>query len=805
METHHVCALIATTLIVCLVPAAQAQTGQPMREPQPIGYSFPRDLLSDLPSGSMIFSLLDTSIPELISDRVDAGGLTAGQPARFGAHGSSWTQTMFRIGDVDISDPSTSGTPLITPGILGWERMDVTTAAMTVDAHASGPVVTLVPVRPAAEWTGSVELFGAPSGLLSRTSTTTPPAIGRLDGWNSVGFMASGPLVRDRLGMVVAATMTSSTYFQRADPTVLTDKLGSVFSHVVFTPTPRDELRFIGWVQRTRSPFSHRVAFDQPSAARRATSVHLQSAWERSRNEHSLWTGFASFSARGRTTDLVPVPAIVIERLDDGPVQDLLTPLGNDKAWSLGGKITPVPWSRRHNPQAGITLSGGSARTRTPFSVRIGELVQGLPARVWDYSTPDASSERHQVTLSAYAGDTVALHPRVTVDGGLRFEMVKASAVTNSQGISWHDWYPTLGLRWEITDFKRIAALVRFSRYGYRLPLDALAYGDSSSPTANVYRWAAIGADPDVEQFGALVSRVGPGIVGDPTFSAIDPQLERPYVNELTLGFESRANNRTVLRIAAIARQEGQLIGLVNTGVSPSDYTPVAVVDPGDDHAGGQTLIAFNRPPSTFGADRYFLTNPAGHHATFASVEISGQTTINRLSLIAGATAGRSEETSANRGFLASENDHGIIGEVFADPNAAINARGRPFTERGYTIKTAGTYRFSDTVRLGVTARYQDGQHFARLVIVPDLNQGVEAIRAFVNGKTRFTYTLTVDARLQKAFDVRGHHLTGVFDVFNLLNTGTEIEEVAVTGPLSRSTSAVQPPRSIHIGVKMTF
>ena len=117
----------------------------------------------------------------------------------------------------------------------------------------------------------------------------------------------------------------------------------------------------------------------------------------------------------------------------------------------------------------------------------------------------------------------------------------------------------------------------------------------------------------------------------------------------------------------------------------------------------------------------------------------------------------------------------------------------------------AGTYRFTDNTRLGAAARYQDGQHFARLVIVPDLHQGPEAIRAFVNGKTRFTYTLTVDARLHQAFDIGGRRVTALIDVFNLLNTGTEIEEFVVTGPLSRAVSAVQPPRSIHLGVKMDF
>lgn len=58
--------------------------------------------------------------------------------------------------------------------------------------------------------------------------------------------------------------------------------------------------------------------------------------------------------------------------------------------------------------------------------------------------------------------------------------------------------------------------------------------------------------------------------------------------------------------------------------------------------------------------------------------------------------------------------------------------------------------------------RARAGQPFARLVIVPGLNQGAEAIRAFGNGDSRFTYTLTVDARLQKGFDIGGHRIVAI-------------------------------------------
>ena len=101
---------------------------------------------------------------------------------------------------------------------------------------------------------------------------------------------------------------------------------------------------------------------------------------------------------------------------------------------------------------------------------------------------------------------------------------------------------------------------------------------------------------------------------------------------------------------------------------------------------------------------------------------------------------------AGNRGALAIENDQRVVGELFTNPNAETFAEGRLFFERGYTIKASGIYHAPRDVTVSVVGRYQDGQNFARLVIAPDLAQGPEAIRAYPNGESRFTYTLTVDA-----------------------------------------------------------
>jgi hypothetical protein len=179
--------------------------------------------------------------------------------------------------------------------------------------------------------------------------------------------------------------------------------------------------------------------------------------------------------------------------------------------------------------------------------------------------------------------------------------------------------------------------------------------------------------------------------------------------------------------------------------------------------------------------------------------------TRERFQALFGVTAGMAHASASNRGFSVIENDPGLLGELYTNPNAASWSRGRPFTERGYTIKMSGAYRFPRETTLGLIGRYQDGQHFSRVVVVPSLNQGPEAVSAFPNGLTRFEYTLTLDARLQKRFQLAGHPVDGLVDVFNLLDLSKEVEENPVSGPASRRTTAVQPPIAVHVGLRWYF
>jgi hypothetical protein len=369
---------------------------------------------------------------------------------------------------------------------------------------------------------------------------------------------------------------------------------------------------------------------------------------------------------------------------------------------------------------------------------------------------------------------------------------------------------PRAQLRVALAELAHIAAFGGYRRYGHRLTLGTLAWGDPTAPVGRMFLWTSPdGTRPPLpSEIGADIARLGPGAGGDPAFTSIDPGLRRPHMDEIVTGFDARPTDRSFVRLSAIGRREHDLFGAQDIGVPESTYAVSFIPDKGVDLVGSQDdhlLPIYDRARSTFGADRYVVANRSDHESSFVGADLTYQTQTEHLFLLMGVTAGRSEALSANRGFNAIENDQGVIGEVFIDPNARTYAQGRMFTERGYTLKWSGAYRFPRDATFGIVARYQDGQHFARLVIVPNLNQGPEAIRAFRNGRTRFTYTLTIDLRLQKPFTIGGCRLTGLVDGFNVLNKAKEVEEFPVTGPRSRLTAAVQPPRAIHVGVRLTF
>jgi hypothetical protein len=793
-----ICAATAVLLALAAPARAIAQTTTQSVDHRPLTTDLTAEIMDDLPLGGTVYSVLENTQAEVIADRFTSGGLNVGGDARLGGFLGSWSQTLFRIGDLDISDPFGSGAPMLSPVLVYWRQVSVANGLMPADINTPALGVTLQPRRGGDTWSAIFNGSGSGGSLAASAPGDRPAPIARLKDFTDGSALIAGP-ISSRLSLAAGGRAARGASFTREQRPSSDATTGSGFLHLVFTPSSTREWRLLGLAQRNEGPQERWTAFDSAAASSRTTALHLQTTFESHAPDTANWRVFAGFTGRDRGNDY-PASVPVVERITIGPVMYAADSLADTTARriAVGARLAPpTAPDAKHRLNYGVDLGSAMTEVSDPFTGQIREIVDTVPARIWTFSSGAGTSHRQTFTASIFASDTVRLTPSRTLDVGVRGELVHGSADDAATSVRWISLLPHASLRWDLSS--RRALIFGYSRTANALNHSWLAYGDPGSSTATV----ATAAAPET-----IVSRVGPGTGGIVSFSAIDPGLKRPYTDEFVIGFEKRRSAATRYTLTGIARREGNLLGVLNTGVTASGYTVINMpdagkdlVDPSDD----RDLPVYNRLPSTFGQDAYLVTNTGQNAATAFALRMTWEHSGNRLFTLFGATASAATGSGANRGYGPLENDQDIPGELFTSPNAASYARGRLFADRAFTIKWTTRYRFPGDVTVAGIARYQDGQPFSRLVLATGLNQGAEAIQTYPNAGSRFTFTGTFDLRVQKAVRVGAARVDLILDAYNLLTRNNEVEEYVVSGTAFRTPTAIEPPHSIHLGARLTF
>ena len=766
---------------------------------RPIGSSFSQELLRELPLGFNVYSLLETTQSEVISDRFNSGGLNVGSDARVGGFLGSWTQTRFRIGDVEVSDPAGSGASLLFPDVTAFDGVRVATGLMPIDLNAPGLAVTLEPTRPGSVWQRSFFASGSGGGLIVGAPAGQPVPISRLHDFSHTSVSVSGPL-SPRTGLAASGSFATGSSATRERLANTSDRLVNGNLHLVSTSANGVEWRTYLQAQGADSPHAHWTLAPTFDASTHDTAVHVQSTVANLSGVFSRF--FAGYTQRRRSND-GSSNGLAIERIVDGPVTNLVDSFADTRSSRLAvgargerGAASSTSASSRHRLTYGVDADLARSVVSNFFSGTVRESVNAIPARVWSMSSPATESTRTVTAANAFASDSLVLSDRVSMDVGLRLEYVTGKADGAAERVHWLSALPHAYLRWRLSD--RRSFVFGYARSANALQTQWLAFGDPNAPVATV----AAAAFPNV-----TVARFGPGTGGSPSFSAVDSSLKRPVTDEFVIGFEKRRSPTTRYTLTGIARREVNMLGVVNS-VGTSGYTTVSfpdagkdLVDPSDD----RELIVYNRLPSSYARDSYLLTNPEQDAATAFALRMAWERETEKLFLLFGATASAAQGSGGNRGYGPLENDQDVPGEAFITPNAQSYARGRLFSDRAFTIKWTTRYRLPKDLTVAAIARYQDGQPFSRLVVVPTLNQGAEAVQAYPNAGSRFTFTGTLDLRVEKAFPVGRSRLSAVLDAYNLFTRSNEVEEYVVSGTGFRTSTAIQPPATVHLGVRVSF
>ena len=762
--------------------------------------------LDTLPSARTVASLLETAHPFLVADRIDGGGIWTGERTLVGGQGTSARQVTFRLDGHDVTDPGGAGVALFYSDLSALQSVVVESATLDADAAGPGPIVNMTLQRPGRTWSGTAQFALSPEALQSDGSDIPP--IARLASLTDGGGSAGGPLAGGRGGLFASARFTNAERIERAQDPRLESSANMFTAHATRTGANTHARLLVSFSDATR-PMSARARFADRDVAEGEQSLAIHGGWERIA-QGRVWSLSAVFQRASLDQAISSAAAGgAMERLRDGAPLALADAAGDTRQrWDLQAGLAPAVqhWlGRDHILNVGATLGGASQEIAPTAQPMFAELVYGRPARVWDVAyrgTPRWAA----VSASIFASDRIVVSDALTLVAGARAELDNGSADGASNTIQWFSISPRIAARWRPMAAGSLAITGSYGWYRHRLLLNAFAVGDPAGPSGSMYRWDDV--DGNGTPVTAELTRVAAVGAGTPD-STIDDGLRRPTTREFRIGVE-HALGSWRWSITGLDRREDDLTALVNAGVTEQDYTVSYVDDPGVDVAGrsGYTpLPIYDRRPESFGQDRYLLTNSPALPSRYQGVEIAlSREAGERWYFRFGGTAYRAESVGANRGYRVDENDQGLLGEAFVTPNAQTYARGRSFFDRAYVMKVLSAYTGPGPLRASVVARYQDGQPFARAVVVEGLNQGTEVIQAYPRGGQRFTFTGTVDARVELRWPLGDRRFVSLaLDAFNLLNMDLEVEEDVVYGPSFRTVTAVQPPRVVRLGVRIGF
>jgi hypothetical protein len=776
--------------------------------------------IENLPTGHSIWSLIENQDFSATTNRIDVGGLWETQPALFSARGAtSWTQNTYVLNGMDVTDPYWTGLPLFIPDFFSLAWTQLSNAAHPPQALYPGGYFTLAPKD------GSPEFHGGFSGFYSdkklAASNITPAleeeGIRESNSFNRLGeynLHLSGPLGSPRWRFFTSWSALSVSRNIADYEDVDTSELFSGLVNIEYL-RPRSTLKFF-WTGQIISNPSFGAARDIPfvSTSRQKSLYNvfqiIQESNPRERTSYRLGVGLAQSDVRNDFQNGAQsvYTTEVFKNIPSGSAPFA----GRDErrkiaAFFDGKSVFPNVSRTRHLLEYGIqTQYNISSSEQSTRNNRHLHFFDGQPLEIVFFDSPIKHSES-SIQVDAYAQETITFPSMFSAFFSLNADW---SYGWNAKAdIQWLNLSPRFGLNFPLsrsrTSFIRISA----ARYYFTLPLNYLTYGNPGAPGGLVYAWRDANADKEFQENerGNFLRREGP------LYGGIDSKIKRPHTDEIVVSLVHDFGAGWFLTLAGFLRETKNLVETINTGVPFSDYVPVPFYDQGDDRIPGTpddlNFTVYNQKAESLGRDFFLLTNPDAESRTsrykgldLTLVKRYGSTLIFFLALTATEAVG-----TTSPGNTEWENDDGLVGSLYDNPNAAINARGRLRFDRAYTGRIGLSFLAPLGTRLSAVVKYYDGQPFARKIIVRGLNQGPFYIQAHPRGVSRYEFNMTLDVRLEKKFAWRTGAIRLIVDAFNVFNSHLATAENEWTGPEfpRRFATEIQSPRVFRLGLNFEF
>jgi len=741
--------------------------------------TFSRENLSRLPHAGTVSNVLETLEPFAVTDRIDVAGVESSTYPLWSVRGSSWTQNRVLVDGMDITDPA-GGFSLLYPDVPFFEEIVFASSANPPEVAGPGAELHLVSRAPPGNLQGTLALRYTGSGLQSENLSDELLAFGieprevlrfpsaRIE-LGAAGFYAA--VQRFDLGARLPK-------FEVEEETSLLGAAGKL---------TRGPWFFLGAAQRLDRPTYGARPLAEPTTAVEARETFRLAQASVDARGFFFRVGYA----RGELDSAYSG--------EGSPLRDLATgerfgaPLRiTDRAatrWTAIA-VSDLVYSS-HLLRGGVEFSRGaeSGRERVPGSME--RLTVDGDGHAVSFYSGSGEWDRSTTRLAAHLQDAFFLDA-FRVSPGVRLDL------SRSGPIRWASLSGTLGLGYALGP----SSEVHFSLGRYPHLLTTRLSGVEQSLSWTWRRWNDANRDLRISEgeIGDTLRRGGGG------FTSMERDLPRPYTDELAIGVEKHFR-RGFLRFSGYQRWEKRLLQTVNVGIAPESYETFLFHDVGVDGDLGtedDREIPVYDQRRQLGEDLFRLTAPPGLESFAQGVDLLLGFDHGPFSWQLSGRAYR-DVGQGNVGNDPEENDTGVPGDLFDDPNTLTSAEGRLYFDRAFTGKLALTASGPLGIDIGAAIRYWDGQPFTRHIFFEDLGQGFTIVQAYYRGRLRYAFNMTADVRLEREFSLGRSRLVLALDAFNLFNQTLQTGENVRSGETFREPTFVQPARTVTLEGRLRF
>ncbi len=813
------------------------------------------------PAEPTLQGLLLNRAPGIVTEPLNFTGVSDNRAGVVSERGYSWTDTQFKLLGMDATDSYQPGRPVILPDLQAVDEIVVRSGFAQTASTGFGTEVGVFIAQPGPAWHFTLSTADT-AGFLSFSNLPPPSERGMVQQADRYHWLtrdaiaAGGPIAKwADLFILGAAQWADQTVPLAAPPNHQHSRLllGDIRGRFRASASDQVDALYSGsrinianWgtpvgldmlLSRTSPPLDLPGGFDTESGVDHFD--FLQLGWTHRFREDSA-SGLLDVRYGDSTAHmsldpppenfggLQPSIEWLTEVVSGAPPMStgaVRTRQGVEGAWQPAA--LQIAGSRHQIiVAAGWKTSAPLNRVTIPSDINL-TTINGVPSGVTEFNTPiDSRSIIRSAEIQA--SDRMRLTAGLSFDIGILGDLSRGSLPPQSKGlglfappetyaaqpdlIAWNSLSPRVGLAWQAPGLRRL--VLRGSWFRLQTPLAGryLDFGNPASLSGNLYQWIDSNHDGRFEpgEEGTLLSRFGGA------YSSISPTLQRPYANEFDLGAEFALASQSFMGFQTFRRDDRQRIAALDIGVPVSAFTPVTVHDPGPDGIAGteddRQITVYAQNPATLGKDQFLLTNPPDLRSYSKGVSLRAGTLWRGLMIGLAFTA---EETVAptNPGNAVFENDPGVVGTLFMDPNTTGStngtaaAAGRIFVDRAYVGKMQVSYRLPARwrgIELGSAVTYMDGLIFDRQLLVTGLPQGPFMVPV---GANRANYVADWNLRLLREFRMSFGRIAAGADILNVTNNGSKIQESEVTGTSfnMRLPTAIQEPREIRLLLKYEF